>query len=108
MIDLKEIDETILKIKCEGTSVKDAERLAVLYDLRAHMVNESSAQSARELFVPAYSMAAKPESEFRSACSGLSLDKLVDSLEDTFQGLKIVAPKAYAAAIRKMKSMKES
>ena len=62
MIDLKEIDETITKIKREGTSVKDAERLAVLYGLRAHMASES-VQDVRQAPVSAYSMAAEPESE---------------------------------------------
>ena len=104
MISLKEIDETITKIKREGTSVKDAERLAVLY-LRAHMASES-VQDVREAPVSAYSMAADPESEFRAACAGLSSAELVDALEDTIQGLQIVAPKAYAAAIRKLKTRK--
>lgn len=103
MIDLKEIDETISKIKREGTSVKDAERLAVLYGLRAHMASES-VQDVREAPASAYSMAAEPESEFRAACAGLSAAELVDALEDTIQGLQIVAPKAYAAAIRKLKA----
>lgn len=103
MIDLKEIDETITKIKREGTSVKDAERLAVLYGLRAHMASES-VQDAREAPVSTYSMAAEPESEFRAACAGLSSAELIDALEDTIQGLQIVAPKAYAAAIRKLKA----
>lgn len=68
MIDLKEIDETITKIKREGTSVKDAERLAVLYGLRAHMASES-VQDVKEAPVSAYSMAAEPESEFpRCVC----------------------------------------
>lgn len=104
MIDLKEIDETITKIKREGTSVKDAERLAVLYGLRAHMAE--SVQDVREAPVSAYSMAAEPENEFRAACAGLSSAELVDALEDTIRGLQIVAPKAYAAAIRKLKTRK--
>lgn len=103
MIDLKEIDETISKIKRDGTSVTDAERLAVLYGLRAHMARES-VQDVRQASVSAYSMAAEPESEFRAACAGLSASELVDALEDTIQGLQIVAPKAYAAAIRKLKA----
>ena len=57
MIDLKEIDETIAKIKRDGTSVTDAERLAVLYGLRAHMASES-VQDVRQAPVSAYSMAA--------------------------------------------------
>lgn len=103
MIGLKEIDETISKIKRDGTSVTDAERLAVLYGLRAHMARES-VQDVRQASVSAYSMAAEPESEFRAACAGLSSAELVDALEDTIQGLQIVAPKAYAAAIRKLKA----
>lgn len=105
MINLKEIDETISKIKRDGTSVTDAERLAVLYGLRTHMARES-AQDVKQAPVSAYSMAAEPESEFRAACAGLSSAELVDALEDTIQGLQIVAPKAYAAAIRKLKTRK--
>nr|DAZ09236.1 MAG TPA: hypothetical protein [Caudoviricetes sp.] len=63
-----------------------------------------SVQDVRKAPVSVYSMAAEPESEFRAACAGLSSVELVDALEDTIQGLQIVAPKAYAAAIRKLKA----
>nr|DAH25608.1 MAG TPA: hypothetical protein [Caudoviricetes sp.] len=63
-----------------------------------------SVQDVMKAPISAYSMAAEPESEFRAACAGLSSAELVDALEDTIQGLQIVAPKAYAAAIRKLKA----
>lgn len=105
MIDLKEIEDTIEKIKREGTSVQDAERLSILYGLREHMSKEREPE-ARQVSISAYSMKSEPESEFRAACVGLSADILIDALEDTIQGLQIVAPKAYAAAIRRLKIVK--
>ena len=70
--------------------MKDAERLAVLYGLRAHMASES-VQDVRQVPVSAYSMAAEPESEFRAACSGLSSAELVDALDQVGLGLLLVA-----------------
>lgn len=106
MIDLREINETIEDLRRDGTSIKDAERLGILYNLREHFMREEADAQTQ---IQAYSFAAEPaepESEFQAACAGLSVAQVVDALEDTIQGLQIVAPKAYAAAIRRLKSIK--
>lgn len=108
MIDLREINETIDKLLREGTSVKDAERLETLYSLRDRMTRTESVQPVRiQSEYPTSAAPDKPETEFSAACAGLSADAIIAALEDTVQGLQIVAPKAYAAVIRKLQSQKQ-
>lgn len=113
MIDLQEIDETIDKIKREGRTIQAAERLAMLYIARDHMLMEESMPADAG---QGYARAAAPipekrtpihlrdraASEFIAACEGIMLEDLLDIFDRHMEAIAVLYPKEYDAILRRL------
>ena len=112
MIDLREIRETIDEIKRNGTTVGQAERLALLYIVQEHMEREEAERQNPENVERGYSQAAAPEpqvvsvehrSEFLAACDGVPVEKVLDVINEHMEAIRVLYPKEYDAIVRKLK-----
>ena len=113
MIDLREIRETIDEIKRNGTTISQAEKLALLYIAADHMEQEEAAK-ARELperIESGDSRAAAPESknvriehksEFLEACDGVPVERILDVLNEHMDAILVLYPKEYKAIIKRL------
>lgn len=113
MIDLREIDDTIRELKNTGTTVGAAEKLALLYIARDYMRREDyhAQTEMREMRreTRAYSgsaVSAPQASEFRSVCSGLCDDALLDVLDKHMEAIRVLYSKEYTAVIKKIDEIK--
>lgn len=115
MINLKEVNETIEKIKREGSTIQAAERLGMLYVLRDHLEKEDAAHTAQ-----GYSNAAGPyrametpiqprtrrKSEFIDACEGVMIDDLLDVLDEHMEAIAVLYPREYEKILRELDEMR--
>ena len=111
MIDLREIKETIDKIKRNGTSIEQAETLALLYIAADHMERENAAQTAQN---HAYAAAThtnegmpgrnRPSrtSEFIAACEAAQMGDVLDILDEHMEVIRVLYPKEYAEIMRRI------
>ena len=113
MINLKEVNETIEKIKREGSTIQAAERLGMLYVLREHLEKEDAAQVDT---AQGYSNAAGPyrametpiqprtrrRSEFIDACEGVMIDDLLDVLDEHMEAIAVLYPREYEKILREL------
>ena len=115
MIDLREIRETIDDIKRSGTTIGQAEKLALLYLAADYMEREEEcekhAQTAQN-----YAYASPPKandkipmrvvtrgtSEFLAACDGVPVDAVLDILDEHMEAIRVLYPKEYEAILRRL------
>ncbi|MBP3647022.1 MAG: hypothetical protein J6K55_11445 [Clostridia bacterium] len=111
MIDLREIRETIDEIKRHGTTVGQAEKLALLYIAADHMEREEAERQNPENVERGYSQAAAPEpqvvsvehrSDFLVACDGVPVEKILDVIDEHMEAIRVLYPKEYDAIVQKM------
>lgn len=117
MIDLREIRETIDEIKRHGTTISQAEKLALLYIAADHMEQEETAK-ARELperVESGYSRAAAPEpenvrvehkSEFLTACDGSRIEDVLRILDEHMEAIMVLYPKEHKKIILMIENAK--
>lgn len=114
MIDLREIRETIDEIKRHGTTVSQAEKLALLYIAADHMEQEEAARIPQMNPVKlehGYSQAAAPEpqvvrvehkNDFFAACDGLPVERVLDVINEHMDAILVLYPKEYQAIVKKL------
>lgn len=117
MIDLREIRDTIDEIRRHGTTVSQAEKLALLYIAADHMEREESAktQEVPEKMENRYSQAAAPEpenvrienkSEFLAACDGSRIEDVLRILNEHMEAIMVLYPKEYKKIISMIENKK--
>lgn len=115
MIDLREIRETIDEIKRNGTTVGQAERLALLYIVQEHMEREEAERQNPENVERGYSQAAAPEpenvriehkSEFLAACDGSRIEDVLRILDEHMEAIMVLYPKEYKKIISMIENKK--
>lgn len=117
MIDLREIRDTIDEIKRHGTTVGQAEKLALLYIAADHMEREEAAktQEVPEKMENRYSRAAAPEpenvriehkSEFLAACDGSRIEDVLRILDEHMEAIMVLYPKEYKKIISMIENKK--
>ena len=113
MIDLREIQETIQEIRAKGTSIKEAEHLALLYIARDYMEREErpaiddDTGYSRAASPPArQTVAVEPKTEFLEACNGLEVERLLAVLSEHFEACRVVTPKVYESLIGRLRAEK--
>lgn len=116
MIELREIEETIEKIKSKGNSIEDARTLAMMYVARDYMMREMHAQGAEN-----YAYANEPQtvketpariqthgtSRFLAACNGVEMGKALEVLDRHMEVILVLYPKEYDAIVRQLESLRE-
>lgn len=114
MIDLKEIRESIEDIKRNGTTVGQAEKLALLYIAADFIERETSEDEIQSR----YSLAAPPDSmygivhtnggsEFLMACNGAYVDDVLAVIDEHMEAIRILYPKEYEEIVGKIERLKE-
>lgn len=111
MINLKEVNETIERLKREGMTIQAAERLAMLYMLRDHLIKEGqepeqTTQGYSRAAAPTTEMPIRPRtrrrSEFIDACEGVMIDDLLDVLDEHMEAIYVLYPKEYEKILREL------
>lgn len=114
MIDLHEIRETIETIRSRGTTVKEAEQLALLYIARDYMEREGMdapspeagyARAAAPDPAPAV-VRAEPKSDFLAACDGVEVGRLLAVLDEYFEAYGVISPRACEALLARIRAEK--
>lgn len=114
MIDLREIRETIDEIKRNGTTVGQAERLALLYIAQDHMEREEAERQNPENVERGYSLAAAPapqvvsiehRSDFLSACDGARIEDVLNVLDEHMEAIRVLYPKEYDALVQRLEEL---
>ena len=114
MIDLREIYETIDEIQRNGTTVGQAEKLALLYIAADYMEREQMAENAKGNARRRYSQAAAPNrnadrvevtprSEFLEACNGAQIKDVLDVLDEHMEAIRVLYPREHKAVIERIK-----
>lgn len=112
MIDLREIRETIEEIKRSGSTVSQAERLALLYIAADHMEKEEAKRLNPEIVESGYSQAAASEpivvsaehkSDFLAACDGVRVEDLLEVMDEHMNAILMLYPKEYEMIVGKIK-----
>ena len=112
MIDLRDINETIDKIKRSGTTFQDAQRLSVLYIVRDYMLkDEGNAENVKSREADKYEEI--PEriwmdggSEFIQACRGARVEDALKVLDEHMEAVRVLYPKEYSAVVRRLEDAK--
>lgn len=97
MIDLDEINRTILMLEDKDTTYANCEKLADLYIVRDHVTGQQAKQPQP--------LDVSGDSEFLQAVDGkdsMAAWAIMDDLMDT---LRVVNPKAYASVLRKFETL---
>jgi len=95
MINLDEIEKTIIDLEKRDTSYATIERLAWLYIVKDHLITPATQTHTGDMY----------GSEFLEACSGVPADALLDVLNEHFTIIKAVYPKEYTAIIEKIREL---
>lgn len=118
MIDLREIRETIDEIKRNGTTIGQAEKLALLYIAAEYMEREENYRIPAET-AQNYALAAAPmpekemdgrvrihgSSEFLTACDGSRIEDVLMVLDEHMEAIKVLYPKEYDALVQKLEEL---
>lgn len=100
MINLDEINKTILDLEQHDTTYTTCERLAWLYIVRDHMKGvQQEDEVSRETFTGTES------GELERAMHGKPLHQIMPILEEHMKVVRLLHPKEYAAVIDKIKSL---
>ena len=119
MIDLREIYETIDEIRKHGTTVGQAEKLALLYIAADYMEKEEAARNRTEN-AQNYARAAETESlnrmpmvietsgrsQFLAACDGVLMEDALNILDEHMEAIKVLYPKEYQAIVERLEDKK--
>lgn len=114
MIDLREIYDTIDQIKRTGTTVGQAEKLALLYIAADHMEREEARRRIPDDVVKGYSRAAEPvektervkiepTSDFLEACNGARVEDVLRIMNEHMEAIAVLYPKEYEAVTNKIR-----
>lgn len=118
MIDLREIRETIEDIKRTGTTVGQAEKLALLYIVEDRLSREESGRTAGET-AQNYALAAEDEqqeetdsrirtrgtSEFLAECDGARIEDVLEIMDEHMEAIKVLYPKEHKAIIERLERL---
>lgn len=114
MIDLREIRETIEEIRRHGTTVGQAEKLALLY-IAADYIEREDAESAHAPMESGYARASEPDavdveprSEFLTACDGARIEDVLAVLDEHMEAIRVLYPKEYEAMVRRIERTKKA
>ena len=114
MLNLQEIDEAIAELESGKTTYSACAKLADLYAVREHIMQEMNQNDTMPVYARGYSSAAMPvariedslgeygDSDFLITIAGkapASAWKIIDELMDT---LKIIQPRIYDTVMRRM------
>lgn len=114
MIDLREIYDTIDQIKRTGTTVGQAEKLALLYIAADHMEKEEARRRIPDDVAQGYSQAAKPgektgyvqiepTSDFLEVCNGVKVEDVLQIMDEHMEAIAVLYPKEYDAVVEKIR-----
>ena len=90
MINLDEINSEISKLESMPTSYSTVERLSWLYVVRDHLAPVSGPE------IP------KGESEYYCACSGKTINQIMEVMNELMETLNVIQPRLYNAVIDKL------
>lgn len=116
MIDRREILETIEKIKRNGNTISQAERLALLYIAADYMEREEGSGRESDVKIRGYSQAAEPlkrtidveaKSEFLEACNGVDIEDALEVIDEHMEAIRVLYPKEYNAVVNRIEEMKK-
>ena len=111
MIDLREIYDTIDDLRRDGTTIGQAEKLALLYIAADYMERETARQTAQNYAHAADFSSIKEmpvrirtsgRSDFLAACDGLPINAVLDVLDEHMEAISVLYPKEYAAIIDRL------
>lgn len=94
MLNLEEIDRTILELENHDTTYATCEKLAWLYVVRDHINNNQ---------IKSYNLRG---SEFLNLCSGVEIPKLLDVINEYMDVVKVLHPKEYDSVTNRIKTLK--
>ena len=114
MIDLREIYDTIDQIKRTGTTVGQAEKLALLYIAADHMEREEAGRRIPDDVAQGYSQAAEPvkktgyvqiepTSDFLEACNGARVEDVLQIIDEHMEAIAVLYPKEYEEVVGKIR-----
>lgn len=115
MIDLQEIRETIDEIKRHGTTIGQAEKLALLYIAAEHMEREEAERRTRREDAQGYAQAAAPQnvvsverrSDFLAACDGAPVADVLEVINEHMEAIRVLYPKEYAVVVEKISNKRQ-
>jgi hypothetical protein len=99
MISLETIEQEILELETRDTTWTNVERLAWLYVVRDHLVNNRRGELL-ETFV------SDNLGEFLDACNGLALPEILSVLNEHLEAIKLIYPREYDLIIQRLKKLK--
>ena len=99
MISMEQITGEIAALEEEKPTHTTMQKLAALYTVRDHMVIEPI-KTVPEV-VPEY----QTEDEFMRKLSGMRLANALPVLEELMQAVRVVNPRLYDSAVRKLSEM---
>lgn len=105
MIDLREIRETIDDIRRHGTTIGQAEQLALLYIAADYMEREEGVQDEATQYSRTAAperVSVEPKSDFLAACDGLDVQDVLDVLDEHMEAIRVLYPKEFAAVVRRL------
>jgi hypothetical protein len=110
MIDLQEIRETIDEIKRHGTTIGQAEKLALLYIAAEHMEREEEKNRPRREDARGYAQDAAAQnvvsvehkSDFLAACDGVPVADVLAVIDEHMEAIRVLYPKEHAVIIRRI------
>lgn len=117
MIDVREINETIDQLRREGTTVAQAQKLALMYIARDHMLEDDAqdaeteneqdhaARYARARMID-HIVPEHTENDFLRACSGMHIDDVLNVLNEHMDAIKMLYPKEYEKIIRMLDDLR--
>lgn len=94
MINIDTIEQEILDLEKRDTTYATIERLAWLYIVRDNLNG------------PVKTTGDLRGGGFRAACSNVSIDALLEVLEEHFDAVRVLYPKEYDLVIEKIKSLR--
>lgn len=97
MINLEEVEKTILDLEKKDTTYAVCERLAWLYIVRDHLT-AGNVRTAAEI----EKTALYEGSEFLQAASGKPIDQVLQIVNEHMEAIKIIYPKEYAAIVQRL------
>ena len=112
MIDLQEIRETIDEIKRHGTTIGQAEKLALLYIAAEHMEREEATRRPNDEDARGYAQAAaparlnvEPRSEFLAVCQDAPTEGVLRIIDEHMEAIRVLYPKEYAAILSRIREL---
>lgn len=94
MIDINEIEKTIIDLEARDTTFATIERLAWLYTVKDHYKK-----------IDTFTTGELGEDEFMKACSNVPLEPLMAIISEHMNCIKLVYPKEYASIMAKIRDL---